>query len=242
MSSTSHKLLLVEDDANLGGILNEYLQVKGFTTEWSKDGVAALAAWRKGEFDLCILDVMLPKKDGFSLAEDIRKTDQHTPILFLTARNLIADKSRGFGIGGDDYLTKPFSMEELLLRIGALLRRAGETGSVNGFSDAKKEASAFDIGAFHFDFPTRQLAFAGVQKRITSREADLLRLLCLRMNNILPREEALLKIWGDDSYFNARSMDVFITKLRKHLKSDPNIEIMNVHGTGYKLMVIGQEG
>lgn len=237
MSKEVHKLLLVEDDPNLGGILNEYLQVKGFATEWSKDGEAALEAWTGDEFDLCILDVMLPKKDGFSLAEDIRKTDRHTPILFLTARNLIADKSRGFGIGGDDYLTKPFSMEELLLRIGALLRRAGDASIENDTGEPKADSSAFDIGGYHFDFPTRQLAFNGESKRITSREADLLRLLCLHLNDILPREEALLKIWGDDSYFNARSMDVFITKLRKHLKADSNIEIMNVHGTGYKLMV-----
>lgn len=237
MSNQAHKLLLVEDDPNLGGILNEYLQVKGYATEWSKDGESALEAWTKGDFDLCILDVMLPKKDGFSLAEDIRKTDQHTPILFLTARNLIADKSRGFGIGGDDYLTKPFSMEELLLRIGALLRRAGEHTAENSGGGSAAQSTSFEIGGFHFDFPTRQLAFEGESKRITSREADLLRLLCIHLNDILPREEALLKIWGDDSYFNARSMDVFITKLRKHLKADPNIEIMNVHGTGYKLMV-----
>ncbi|MEM1000816.1 MAG: response regulator transcription factor [Bacteroidota bacterium] len=230
---STHKLLIVEDDPNMGSLMNEMLRVKGFDTEWCQDGESALAAFLEGNFDLCILDVMLPKKDGFTLAEDIRKQDPHTPILFLTARNLIEDKEKGFGIGGDDYLTKPFSMVELQLRVNALLRRSGNAGAPRN-----EAATEFQIGRYHFDYPTRQLTLDGAEgKRITSREAELLRLLCLNMNDILERSIALKQIWGDDGYFNARSMDVFITKLRKHLKGDPAVEIMNVHGMGYKLLV-----
>ncbi|MEM7040592.1 MAG: response regulator transcription factor [Bacteroidota bacterium] len=228
------RLLLVEDDPNLGSILQEYLGVKGYDVTLSRDGEAGLKDFGEGGFAACILDVMMPKKDGFTLARDIRKVDQQTPILFLTAKNMIADKAEGFGLGGDDYLTKPFSMEELLLRINALLRRSGQAQT----EASEAEQTAFQIGAFHFDYATRRLAKEGDEgKRVTSREAELLKLLCLHMNDILKREVALKLIWGDDSYFNARSMDVFITKLRKYLKGDERVEIMNVHGMGYKLVV-----
>jgi DNA-binding response OmpR family regulator len=227
------QVLLVEDDPNLGDILAEYLTVKGYAVTKATDGEAGLQAWKSGKFDLCILDVMLPKKDGFDLARDIRKTDQQVPILFLTAKNMLEAKAEGFGLGGDDYLTKPFSVEELLLRIKALLRRASTGGTATVTSEKEK----FKISDFEFDFTYRELKRGKEVKRITSREADLLRLLCLHQNQILKREDALKQIWGDDSYFNARSMDVFITKLRKYLKADPKIEIMNVHGTGYKLLV-----
>lgn len=224
------QLLLVEDDPNLGNILSEYLRVKGYDVVLATDGLEGLNAWKKGKFEVCVLDVMLPKKDGFSLARDIRAENQHVPILFLTAKNMIEAKTEGFSLGGDDYLTKPFSMEELLLRIKALLRRSSQPAVDPG-------QEQFTIGKFEFDFAHRELKFGADSRRITSREADLLKMLCLYKNQILKREEALLAIWGDDSYFNARSMDVFITKLRKYLKADESIEIMNVHGTGYKLLV-----
>jgi DNA-binding response OmpR family regulator len=230
---TPTKLLLVEDDPNLGEILAEFLSVKGYDVTRAIDGEAGLQAWKSGKFDICILDVMLPKKDGFDLARDIRKVDQAVPILFLTAKNMLEAKAEGFGLGGDDYLTKPFSVEELLLRIKALLRRSASGNSTTITSDKE----TYKLGDFEFDFTYRELKFGKEVKRITSREADLLRLLCLHQNQILKREDALKQIWGDDSYFNARSMDVFITKLRKYLKDDPKIEIMNVHGTGYKLLV-----
>lgn len=230
---TPTKLLLVEDDPNLGEILAEFLSVKGYDVTRAIDGEAGLQTWKSGKFDVCILDVMLPKKDGFDLARDIRKVDQTVPILFLTAKNMLEAKAEGFGLGGDDYLTKPFSVEELLLRIKALLRRSASGNSTTITSDKE----TYKLGDFEFDFTYRELKYGKEVKRITSREADLLRLLCLHQNQILKREDALKQIWGDDSYFNARSMDVFITKLRKYLKDDPKIEIMNVHGTGYKLLV-----
>ena len=230
---SKHKILLVEDDINLGTILREYLEVKGYEVDLSRDGEAALAQFNQKEYEIFILDVMLPKMDGFSLAKEIRAVNDLTPILFLTARNMLEDKAEGFNLGGDDYLTKPFSMEELLLRIKALLRRAQK----NPVTSQNSDQTSFDIGAFHFDYATRRLTIDGESRRVTSRESELLRLLCLHMNDILKREVALKMIWGDDSYFNARSMDVFITKLRKYLKADGNVEIMNVHGMGYKLVV-----
>jgi DNA-binding response OmpR family regulator len=226
-------VLLVEDDPNLGSILAEYLTVKGHEITLATDGEAGLKAWNEGKYDICILDVMLPKKDGFDLARDIRKADQQVPILFLTAKNMMEAKTEGFGLGGDDYLTKPFSVEELLLRIRALLRRTSPGATTTVTSQKEK----FKIGDYEFDFTYRELKRGKDTKRITSREADLLRLLCLHQNQILKREDALKQLWGDDSYFNARSMDVFITKLRKYLKDDKRVEIMNVHGTGYKLLV-----
>ncbi len=231
---THPQLLLVEDDPNLGDILAEFLTVKGYAVTKAMDGEAGLKAWHAGRFEVCILDVMLPKKDGFDVAREIRKVDQVVPILFLTAKNMLEAKAEGFNLGGDDYLTKPFSVEELLLRIKALLRRSSTSSPLDTQTTEKER---FKIGTFDFDFTYRELKHGKETKRITSREADLLRLLCLHQNQILKREDALKQIWGDDSYFNARSMDVFITKLRKYLKEDPKIEIMNVHGTGYKLLV-----
>lgn len=223
-------ILLVEDDPNLGTILTKYLEVKGYDVELATDGEAGLEAWQGGKFDACVFDVMLPKKDGFTLAREVRSKDEHIPILFLTAKNMIEAKTEGFNLGGDDYLTKPFSMEELLLRIKSLLRRSSQPAINPG-------QEQFTIGKFEFDFAHRELKIGAESRRITSREADLLKMLCLYQNQILKREEALMSIWGDDSYFNARSMDVFITKLRKYLKADDKVEIMNVHGTGYKLLV-----
>lgn len=224
------RILLAEDDLNLGNILKEYLEVKGFTPSLFRDGNSALAAFQVGDWEMCILDVMLPKQDGFSIAREIRRHDQQVPILFLTARNQMDDKHEGFSIGGDDYLTKPFNMDELLLRIRALLRRTRPS------DPTPATTQTFQLGHYHFDFPTRELRYQDQIQRLTSREADLLRLLCQQQGEVLKRETALRLIWGDDSYFNARSMDVFITKLRKYLRHDPRIELMNVHGLGYKLI------
>lgn len=236
--TASPRILLAEDDPNLGRILEEYLAVKGFAPSRYTDGAAALAAFELGNWELCILDVMLPKQDGFSVARAIRRHDQQVPILFLTARGSLDDKYEGFSIGGDDYLTKPFSMEELLLRIRALLRRA----AVPAAHAEEGAAGRFQLGRYVFDYPTRDLLLDGQVQRLTSREAELLRLLCQQQGEVLRRETALRLIWGDDSYFNARSMDVFVTKLRKYLKADPNIELMNVHGMGFKLVVSGRMG
>lgn len=227
-------LLLVEDDPNLGTVMKEYLGLKGYKVTLARDGLEGLEEWKTGNHDIAILDVMMPRMDGFTLGREIRKMDQNTPIIFLTAKTMIEDKVEAFGLGGDDYLCKPFSMEELLLRIKALFKRS--TSQPQSDTPA---LTRFDIGDFSFDAPTRKLSRGAETKRLTSREGELLGLLCKKMNDVLSREEALKEIWGDDSYFNARSMDVFITRLRKYLKPDPKVSIMNVHGKGYKLLVTG---
>ena len=225
-------LLLVEDDPNLGFVMQEYLRLKGYGVHLSRDGLEGLEAWKQGGHDLVILDVMMPKMDGFALGKEIRKMDETVPMIFLTAKTMIEDKVEAFGLGGDDYLTKPFSMEELLLRIKALIKRSASSPAPTVPKSTKSK-----IGIFTFDYPSRKLYWEEEEKRLTSREADLFQMLIRKLNNVLSREEALKEIWGDDSYFNARSMDVFITRLRKYLKPDPNVSIMNVHGKGYKLLV-----
>ena len=229
--SNSIKILLVEDDANLGSLLQEYLIAKGYDCQLETDGDKGIKAFLKNEFDLCALDVMMPIKDGFTLAKEIRNTNKEVPIIFLTAKSLKEDKIEGFQSGADDYLTKPFSMEELLLRIKAILRRT------NGASTVKQELKYFEIGSLSFDYDRRVLKGKEDPGQIlTSKEADLLKLLCENTNDVLERNVALNKIWKDDSYFNARSMDVYITKLRKYLKADPKLEIVNMHGRGFKLL------
>lgn len=226
------KLLLVEDDPNLGMLLQEYLQLRGdFDVVLCKDGEEGLDTFFKDRFDLCVLDVMMPKKDGFTLGKEIRKKDPHVPIIFATAKAMIGDKVEAFNLGGDDYITKPFSVEELLLRIKALLKRASEKGQ-----EGSEEATQFDIGSYRFDFDTQILEREQKKQKLSTKEAQLLRLLCLKKNNVLTREEALIAIWHDDNYFNGRSMDVFLSKLRKHLKEDSAVEIVNVHGKGYRLL------
>lgn len=226
------KLLLVEDDPNLGMLLQEYLQLRGdFDVVLCKDGEEGLDTFFKDRFDLCVLDVMMPKKDGFTLGKEIRKKDPRVPIIFATAKAMIGDKVEAFNLGGDDYITKPFSVEELLLRIKALLKRASEKGQ-----EGSEEATLFNIGSYRFDFDTQILEREQKKQKLSTKEAQLLRLLCLKKNNVLTREEALLAIWHDDNYFNGRSMDVFLSKLRKHLKEDPAVEIVNVHGKGYRLL------
>lgn len=225
------KILLAEDDPNLGELLKDYLELKGkFDVTLCQDGEEALNAFRKESYDLCIFDVMMPKKDGFSLGKDIRKMNKTIPIIFATAKGMMEDKTQAFELGGDDYITKPFRVEELLLRIHALLKRVA--------NDKQEElADKFEIGDYFFDYTSQIISFKGQQQKLSTKEAELLRLLCLNKNDVLTREEALVKIWHDDNYFTGRSMDVFLSKLRKYLKEDPNVEIVNVHGKGYKLLV-----
>lgn len=230
MENNKVKVLLAEDDRNLGNILKSYLEAKGYATRLCVNGQEAYEQFVKDKYDFCIVDVMMPVKDGFTLAQDIRQHDRQIPILFLTAKSLEEDKLRGFQAGADDYLTKPFSMDELLMRMEAILRRSGLTASGN---------KVFHIGNFEFDYNLQLLKLNGNEQRLTSKENELLRLLSESMNETLDRSFALNKIWQDDSYFNARSMDVYIAKLRKYLKEDPNVELINVHGIGFKMVVKG---
>lgn len=229
------KILLVEDDPNLGMLLQDYLQLKGkFDIVLCVDGEEGLRAFNKQSFDLCILDVMMPKKDGFALGKEIRKMNENVPIIFATAKAMMEDKASAYDLGGDDYITKPFRIEELLLRINALLKRAA---AVQETKVAEPVQSQFQIGSYTFDFTTQLIQHNGQQQKLSTKEAELLQLLCLKQNAVLTREEALLSIWHDDNYFNGRSMDVFLSKLRKYLREDPKVEILNVHGKGYKLLV-----
>lgn len=224
-------LLLVEDDANLGLLLQEYLTDKGFPTDLATDGQKGWQTFVDKEYDLCIFDVMMPKKDGFSLAKEVRMSGRDVPIIFLTAKSMKEDTMQGFRVGADDYVTKPFDREELLLRIEAILRRYKKQ------PDSQEATKIFHIGQYVFDYSHQQLTANGNSSRLTSKESELLKLFCQNLNQPISRSFALKTIWGDDSYFNARSMDVYITKLRKYLREDPTIQIMNLHGEGFKLMV-----
>ena len=223
------RILLCEDDENLGMLLREYLQAKGYIADLFPDGDAGYKAFLKTKYDICVFDVMMPKKDGFTLAKEVRSANSEVPIIFLTAKTLKEDILEGFKIGADDYITKPFSMEELTLRVEAILRRV--RGKRN------KDNNTFKIGNFTFDIQKQILSIDGEQTKLTTKESELLNLLCTHANDVLNRDFALKTIWIDDNYFNARSMDVYITKLRKHLKADPAIEIINIHGKGYKLII-----
>ena len=222
-------ILLCEDDENLGMLLREYLEAKGYRAELCADGEEGYNAFCANKYDLCILDVMMPKMDGFTLASKIREMNSDVPFIFLTAKTLIDDIREGFEIGADDYITKPFRMDVVVLRIEAILRRV--RGKKN------KNETVRQIGQFVFDTQKQILTLGEEQTKLTTKEAELLTLLSNKVNDLLPRDYALKTIWIDDNYFNARSMDVYITKLRKHLKSDPNVEILNVHGKGYKLVI-----
>lgn len=224
------KLLLAEDDENLGLLLKEYLIAKGFEANLFPDGEAAYKGFVKEHYDICVLDIMMPKKDGFTLAKDIRIINSDIPIIFLTAKNLKEDVLEGFKMGADDYITKPFSMEELILRIEAILRRTSQESQSNA-------QQVFTLGKFTFDTRKQILSDGDETVKLTTKESDLLKLLCQNANKVLERNYALKSIWIDDNYFNARSMDVYITKLRKHLKDESSVEIINVHGKGYKLIV-----
>jgi two-component system, OmpR family, response regulator len=224
------KLLLAEDDENLGLLLKEYLIAKGFDAALFPDGDAAFKGFMKDHFDICILDIMMPKKDGFTLAKDIRAVNNEIPIIFLTAKNLKDDVIEGFKLGADDYITKPFSMEELIFRIEAILRRTSQDSH-------NLTQQIYKLGRYTFDTRKQTLTNGEDVVKLTTKESDLLKLLVQNANKVLERNFALKSIWIDDNYFNARSMDVYITKLRKHLKDEPTVEIINVHGKGYKLIL-----
>jgi len=231
MDKSQIKVLLAEDDRNLGNLLKNYLDAKGYTATLCVNGQEASEIFAKKEFDFCILDIMMPVKDGFTVAREIRSVNKKIPILFLTAKTMQDDKLKGFEIGADDYITKPFSMEELLMRMQAILRRTDEPGK-NTVSN-----NVYTIGHYTFDFNRQLLSIRGKELKLTSKEASLLKLLCINANQVLDRSTALNQIWNDDSYFNARSMDVYIVKLRKYLKGDPKVELLNVHGVGFKLVM-----
>ena len=226
------KILIVEDDPNLGKILFEYLDAKNFDISLAIDGEEGLEKFLNNTWDLLLLDVMMPKKDGFSLAKDIRKVDQDIPIIFLTAKSQKDNIIKAFKLGADDYLTKPFSIEELLVRIEAILKRVPE-------KDIKELSDEFNLGSYTYIHNQNLLIDKDKKKlSLTTNENELLKLFCLNINNKVERNAALIKIWGDDSYYNARSMDVYIAKLRKYLKSDPDIEIKTIHGHGFKLLIL----
>src|SRR5574344_557101 len=224
------KILLAEDDENLGLLLKEYLIAKGYDTDLYPDGETAYHGFMRNHYNVCLLDVMMPKKDGFTLAKDIRLINADIPIVFLTKKNMKEDVLERFKIGADDYMTKPFSMEELIFRIEAILRRVST-------ENQPSDQSIFNIGIYSFDARKQILSHQDDEVKLTTKESDLLRLLVANANKVLERNYALKAIWIDDNYFNARSMDVYITKLRKHLKDDPSVEIINVHGKGYKLIM-----
>ena len=223
------RILLAEDDSNLGILLRNYLNAKGFETSLSKDGKEALDVFTNVNFSLCILDIMMPEMDGLTLAKEIRKLNPDMPIIFLTAKNQKEDIIEGFITGADDYMTKPFSMEELIYRIEAILRRTSAINSERG-------EDSYKIGSYTFTPQKQLLVFQDQSIKLTTKESELFLLLCKHKNEILERNYALKTIWIDDNYFNARSMDVYITKLRKYLKNDPLVEIINIHGKGYKLL------
>jgi len=232
--SQKSKILLVEDDRNFGDVLCSYLEMNEYEVILATDGEQGLEMFKKDRYDLCIFDVMMPKKDGFALAKDVRELDQVVPIIFLTAKTMKKDIIKGFKLGADDYIAKPFTSEELLYRIQAVLKRSMKPDRQS------QEAKEFNISQFHFNYPLRILTYQGdnqTQEKLSPKEAELLRMFCLFANDILPRSVALKEIWGEDNYFTARSMDVFVTKLRKYLKADDNIEIVNIHGNGFQLRI-----
>jgi len=228
-----NKILLVEDDQNFGDVLRSYLEMHDFEVVLATDGEAGLELFKKDKFDLCIFDVMMPRKDGFTLAKEVRAIQQDIPVVFLTAKTLKEDVLEGFRIGADDYITKPFNSEELLYRVRAVIRRSGKR------AEQPDDQREFVIGDYHFDFPLRILTYTrdGSKEKLSPKEAQLLRLFCFRINDVLQRSEALTKIWNDDNYFTARSMDVFITKIRKYLSRDPKIQIENIHGNGFRMYI-----
>ncbi len=229
--ATNPTILLAEDDPNLGLLLAEFLKKKGYEVSWAQDGDQALDLFVKDHYDLCVFDVMMPKKDGFSLAKDIRATHLDVPIIFLTAKSMEEDTLQGFKVGADDYLTKPFSMDVLVARMEAILRRAHSDKSLPALADE------IALGEFLYYPAKMRLVFQGKEQKFTPKENDLMKLLCENLGRPVSRSYALKLIWGDDTYFNARSMDVYMTKLRKLLKEDPRVQLLNLHGEGFRLSV-----
>jgi two-component system, OmpR family, response regulator len=224
------RILLVEDDQNFGTVLKDYLTLNDYDVTLAKDGLEGLIMYKNDIFDMCILDVMMPRKDGFSLAKDIRATNKEIPIIFLTAKTLKEDVLKGYQVGADDYLNKPFDSEVLLYKVKAIMQRKESEKEVDD------EAFEFEIGKFHLNSKLRQLSLNGNIRKLSPKENKLLKLLVMHINDLMPRELALTKIWRDDNYFTSRSMDVYIAKLRKYLKDDPNVEIINIHGEGFRLV------
>ena len=229
MNNKQH-IFLVEDDLSFGAVLKSYLEINEYKVTWVDDGKFAIDKFRNGSYHICILDVMLPNVDGFTIGTEIRKINKDIPMVFLTAKTLKEDILKGYNVGADDYITKPFDTEVLLCKIEAIIKRQS-TQPVN-------DEVIFTIGTYIFDSKLRHISREGVKQKLSPKESDLLKLLCQNKNELLPRETALRKIWGEDGYFTARSMDVFITKLRKYLAADSNIEIKNIHGSGFLLEVI----
>jgi len=221
-------IFLVEDDLSFGAVLKSYLELNDFEVSWVDDGKYAVERFRTGSYNICLLDVMLPNVDGFTIGTEIRKLDKKVPFIFLTAKTLKEDVLRGFNIGADDYITKPFDTEVLICKIKAILNRDSQNPS-------RKLQDKYQLGEYHFDIRQRTIQKDGNTQKLSPKEAELLNLLYEHKNELLPRETALKKIWGDDGYFTARSMDVYITKLRKYLTDDPSIEIKNIHGSGFLL-------
>jgi two-component system, OmpR family, response regulator len=230
MDSKKYKILLCEDDLNLGMVLKNYLELNDYDVELERDGRLGLAAFQRDKFDICLLDVMMPNMDGFTLGEEIRDIDPEVPLFFLSAKTMKDDILQGYKLGADDYITKPFDSEVLLMKIKAILKR-------NEDLNKESEYVEFDLGTFHFNPRLRELKHGSTLLTLSPKENELLKMLAEHKNDLLPREKALKKIWGSDTYFNGRSMDVYIAKLRKYLKEDPNIEIVNIHGNGFRLMV-----
>ena len=226
MSREGHKILLAEDDPNMGLLLVDFLESAGFSVSLCKDGELALQAFQRNPFDLCLLDVMMPKMDGFELAKAIRHKDEKMPIIFITAKSLKADKLNGYGLGADDYITKPFDEEELLWKIRAVVRRIAA-------NDADGSAAIISLGAYTFDVSNLSLTISGKTRRITSKECEIIKYLCGHRNTLIKREDLLKDLWGENDYFLGRSLDVFITKIRKYLKDDPRLSIENVFGVGF---------
>ena len=229
--SNLYKIFLVEDDPNFGGVLKSYLEMDDFKVNWIDDGLEAVSAFEAGKYDICILDIMLPNLDGFSIARKIKQVQNDIPLIFLTAKTLKEDVLQGYKIGADDYITKPFDSEVLIYKIKAILKRDG-----NNYIKSAKEG-LFTIGEFDFNYPLRQIIFKNQIQKLSPKEAELLKMLCLAKGEIMSRKEALITIWDDDNYFTTRSMDVYISKLRKYLKKDSSIEIENIHSSGYRLRV-----
>lgn len=232
MENEQKKILLVEDDPNFGTVLKDYLSLNDYDVTHAKNGMEGFEKFKKDDFDLCILDVMMPYKDGFTLAKEIREKDEDVPIIFLTAKSMKEDVLRGYKVGADDYLNKPFDSEVLLMKIRAIIQRK----SVESVADSKQ--FEFDLGNFHLNSKLRFLKYKDEEpEKLSPKENDLLRLLALHVDDLMPRELALTKIWRDDNYFTSRSMDVYIAKLRKYLKKDDKVKILNIHGEGFRLVV-----
>ncbi|MEX6690360.1 response regulator transcription factor [Danxiaibacter flavus] len=230
MEGKKYKILLCEDDTNLGMVLKNYLELNDYDVTLERDGRLGLAAFQREKFDICLLDVMMPNMDGFTLGEEIRDIDPEVPLFFLSAKTMKDDIIQGYKLGADDYITKPFDSEVLLLKIKAILKRNEDLNKEN-------ENMEFDLGRYHFNPKLRELIFDGKTQTLSPKENELLKMLAEHKNDLLPRERALKKIWGSDTYFNGRSMDVYIAKLRKYLKDDEHIEIVNIHGNGFRLVV-----